>query len=178
MRTLSFKEGETLAFHFGYEDYSEPLAEYNVLADGQLIPTATSNTLIGVKRNNRWGWIDSENNIILPFVFDSGFVICYDGIIILQKDGKWGGIYRNDLTTAFDFRYGYLSHMYHSTYMASQTLGGLYALLRSGDVFLTDYKYQGFLENGHKRYVYYVRTNIFGMQVRGEIDLETGRELS
>ena len=178
MRSVNYQEGEMIASRYGYEDYSEPLAEYNVLAGGDLKKTVTSNTLIGVKRNGKWGWIDSENNVILPFVFDSGFILCYDGIIILMKNGKYGGIYRNDFTTAFDFCYGYLSHVYHGTYLASKTMGGLQALVRPGDVFLTDYKYLGFLDNGYQRYTKYVKTGLFGIQIEGKIDLETGREMS
>ena len=96
----------------------------------------------------------------------------------MKKDEKYGGIYRNDFTTAFEFRYGFLSHVYHGTYMATKTLRGLQALVRPGDVFLTDYKYLGFLDNGYQRYTKYVRTGFFGIQIEGKIDLETGRELS
>lgn len=64
------------------------------------------------------------------------------------------------------------------TYMATKTLRGLQALVRPGDVFLTDYKYLGFLDNGYQRYTKYVRTGFFGIQIEGKIDLETGRELS
>ena len=178
MKRLSSYEADLLVMQYGYEDYSEPMAEYYVLEGGSLEQTPTSNTLIGVKRNGRWGWIDSDNHTILPFVFDSGFVTCYNGIILLQKDGKWGGVYRNDLKIAFDFQYGYLGHIYHNTYTASKVLGGLSALVKPGDVMLTGYRYGGFFNNGNRRYTKYVRTGLFGIQLEGEIDLETGREIS
>lgn len=178
MKSLTSYEADLLVMQYRYEDYSEPMAEYYVLEEGSLKQTPTSNTLIGVMQDGRWGWIDSDNNTILPFIFDSGFVTCYNGIILLQKDGKWGGINRHDLTIAFDFQYGHLGHIYHDTYVASRVLGGPSALLKPGDRMLTDYKYLGFLNNGNQRYTKYVRTNFFGFQVEGQIDLETGREIS
>lgn len=87
MKRLTSYDADLLVMQYCYEDYSEPMAEYYVLEDGSLKQTPTSNTLIGVMRNGRWGWIDSDNNTIMPFFFDSGFVTCYNGIILLQKVG-------------------------------------------------------------------------------------------
>lgn len=53
MKRLTSYEAELLVMKYGYEDYSELLAEYYVLEDGFLEHTPTSNTLLGVMKNGR-----------------------------------------------------------------------------------------------------------------------------
>ncbi|MBE6306628.1 MAG: WG repeat-containing protein [Bacteroidales bacterium] len=164
-------------FKSKYEDVSEPLYEYRVNSDRSLTLLCEP-TLLGVKKGGKWGWVNENNEFVIPPIYDHGFVICYDGIIVLEKNGYYGGLYRATLTTAFQFKYDYLSHMYNQTYLA-QNSSGLQALVKPGDIRLTDYKYIGF-----KEYIYrsdiatYVRRGFFGNEVSGNIDLETGRELT
>ena len=96
----------------------------------------------------------------------------------MKKDGYRGGLYRSTLTIAFQFRYKYLSHFYNQTFNAHRS-DGLQTLVKPDDIQLTDFKYIGFIEYNHRKDIAkYVRNNFFGMQVSGDINLETGRELS
>lgn len=162
-------------FESRYEDISEPLKEYNVRYDGSLIETSSSESLLGVKKNGKWGWVDSNNRFVIQPEYDSGFVVCFDGIIILQKYGKWGGLYRRNLSTAFSFKYDYLGHAYDETYIVHNS-GGKCALVKPGDRMLTGYNYIGFSKYNNGSITEYVKSGFFG-ESRGRIDLSTGREL-
>ena len=100
-----------------YDDVSEPLKEYKVGLDGSLIELPSSCTLLGVEKYGKWGWIDTSDRFVIPAEYDSGFVLCYNGIIVLQKDEKYGALYRNSLTKAFHFRYSWLEYFYNDTYV-------------------------------------------------------------
>ena len=179
MDFANYWNDSSLRFRFEsrYDDVSEPLAEYRVNSDGSLTKLGAP-TLLGVEKNGKWGWVNINNEFIIPPIFDSGFVLCYNGIIIMKKDGYYGALYRSTLSTAFQFRYTYLSHCYNQTFLAHRS-DGLQALVKPGDIQLTDFKYIGLIEYNHRKDVAkYVRNNFFGMQVSGDINLETGRELS
>ncbi len=162
-------------FESHYDDVSEPLKEYNVGDDGSLYETATSETLLGVEKNGRWGWVDANNMFVIQPIYESGFVTCYNGIIILTKDGYWGGIYRRNGTIAFSFRYTHLSYAYRDTYVARNSMNKC-ALIKPGDRMLTSCNYIGFSEYNQGPITEYVKSGLFGKS-RGYIDLETGREI-
>lgn len=173
-----FWENQELVAYFKnrYEDVSEPLKEYRVNGDGTLTQLGPP-TLLGVKRDGKWGWVNVSDEFVIPPVYDYGFVLCYDGIIIMVKNGYYGGIYRATLTPAFQFQYKYLSHFYNMTFLAHNS-ERLQALVKPGDIRLTDFKYIGFLEYNHRKDIAkYVRRNFWGNEVSGDIDLETGKEL-
>ena len=157
-----------------YEDISEPLGEYQVHDDGSLT-LIREPRLLGVKKNGKWGWIDSSERFVIPAIYDQGFVLCYDGVILLVKDGKYGGLYSINMTSAFQFRYERLGYLKAGTYIATDS-SGMQALVRPGDNMLTDYKYIGFMSDYANR-ITYVRRGFFG-ETSGIIDPETGRELS
>ncbi len=162
-------------FESHYDDVSEPLKEYIVEDDGSLTETSTSKTLLGVKRNGKWGWVDANNMFVIQPLYDTGFVTCYNGIMLPQKNGQWGGIYRRNGSIAFSFRYSHLSYAYRDTYVARNSSDKC-ALVRPGDQMLTGYNYIGFSTYNQGRRTEYVKAGFFG-QSRGYIDLETGREL-
>ena len=162
-------------FESRYEDVSEPLKEYNVGDDGSLYETPTSKTLLGVKKNGKWGWVDANNMFVIQPVYDSGFALCFDGVILLTKDGLHGGLYSSNFTTAFQFKYKQLTYLKAGTYIARNS-SSMQALVRPGDIMLTSYKYVGFLEDYAHR-ITYVRNGFFG-EISGLIDPETGNELS
>lgn len=61
--------------------------------------------LAAVCLNNKWGLIDENENLIIPFEYDSQFFSLEDDLITAFKDGKWGIIdYDNNIIT--DFIYG------------------------------------------------------------------------
>lgn len=157
-----------------YEDISEPLKECQVHRDGSL-SLMREPRLLGVKKNGKWGWIDSSERFVIPAIYDTGFVLCYDGVILLEKDGKYGGLYSANMTIAFQFKYKRLSYLKAGTYIATDS-SGMQALVRPGDNMLTSYKYIGFLVDFANR-ITYVRRGFFG-ETKGIIDPETGRELS
>lgn len=161
-----------------FDDVSEPLKEYLVGQDGSLTETSSSCSLLGVEKNGKWGWIDTSGAFVIPAIYDSGFAGCYNGIIELQKNGKWGAIYRdNPSEQAFSFKYNYLSSFYRDTYCAFNS-NDMCALVKPGDVLLTEYKYKGFSKYNSGNITEYVRSGFLGLEVRGKIDLNTGRELS
>ena len=166
---------QQLFFEPIYDEISEPLKEYSVEYDNSLRQTPTSDSLLGVKMNGKWGWVDSNNCFVLLPLYDSGFVTCYNGIILLQKDGKWGGIYRNNGAIAFSFKYDRLGHAYNETYVAHNS-NNRCALVKPGDRMLTGYNYIGFSIYNHGSITEYVKTGFWGVS-RGNIDLNTGREL-
>lgn len=174
MKQVTYKEAENVCFHLGYEDMGEPLKEYTVV-EGKLHETDTSCTLIGVRKNGKCGWIDASGSIIIPFEYDNYWVVCHNGIIVLEKNGKYGGLYRHNLRTAFSFNYDYLSQCYNMTFNANKN--GYWGLVKPGDVMLTQFNYIGFYRNDGCRYTMFQKKELFGNISSGQIDLETGREL-
>lgn len=160
-----------------FEDVSEPLKEYHVNLDGSLEEVSSSCSLLGVRQNGKWGWIDTSGRFVISAVFDFGFVNCFDGIIVLSRNGCQGAIFRDDLSQAFQFKYKQLGHFYRDTFCA-WNFNGKCALLKPGDIKVTDFKYDGFSKYNQGNITQYVRTNFFGMQVKGNIDILTGKELS
>lgn len=161
-------------FRQKYEDISEPLKEYRVNHDGSLTLLRAPRYL-GVRKNGKWGWIDSYENFVIPAIYDHGFVLCYDGVVLLERNGVYGGLYIDTLATAFRFEYCRLSYIKDGTYMAYDHNNKI-ALVRPGDIMLTGYKYTGFLEDYAHR-ITYVRHSFWG-ESSGIIDLQTGEELS
>lgn len=61
--------------------------------------------LAAVCLNDKWGLIDENENLIIPFEYDSQFFSTEDELITALKDGKWGVIdYKNNIIA--DFIYG------------------------------------------------------------------------
>lgn len=162
-------------FESCYEDVSEPLKEYIVNNDGSLTETCTSDSLLGVCVNGKWGWVDMNNMFVIQPIYDSGFITCYNGIVVLQKNGQWGGLYRQNTATAFSFKYQYLGHAYGSTYTA-QNYSNKLALVKPGDRLLTDFVYIGFSKYNVGSITEFVKSGFWG-ETRGRINLDTGREL-
>lgn len=184
MDKITYEEGKRIAIQYGYDDYGEPLKEFRLIQDhcchnsgGILEEIETSCTLISVRKNGKCGLIDSNNNIKLPFEYDDLFCNCKNGILVLRKNGKFGGLYRYNLNSvAFDFKYDYLGCIYNMTFNA--LFNGYYGLLKPGDIQLTGFKYRGFLIHDGGRYTRFDRINFWGNDIQGQIDLETGEELS
>ena len=174
-RNYFSNETQKIFFESYYEDISEPLKEYIVGSDGSLHETPTSQTLLGVKRNGKWGCVDSNNMFIIQPIYDSGFVTCYDGIIVMQKNGDWGGLYRYDGATAFSFKYHHLSYAYGSTYVARNRFNRC-ALVKPDDRMLTGFDYKGFSNYNQGNITEFVKSGFFG-DSKGYIDLNTGIEL-
>lgn len=166
---------DNVMFSGRYEDVSEPLKEYYVDDEGRMIQTPTSCTLLGVKSktNSRWGWIDANGHYVIPAEYDSGWILCYNGIIILEKNGKYGGLYRNGLGTAFSFIHDYIGHCYRDVYCVHK--GDLVALMKSEYNKVTGFNYLG-ITNDHVGPIFgYVKQGLFG-QKTGRINVLTGVE--
>ena len=173
----NFFNNDTQRFFFEshYEDISEPLKEFTVGNDGSMYEISTSQTLLGVRKNGKWGWVDSNNMFVIQPIYDSGFVTCYNGVIIMQKHGEWGGIYRKNQLIAFSYKYAHLSHAYGNTYVARNSINKC-ALVKPGDKMLTGFNYKGFSVYNNGNVTEYVKSGFFG-ESKGFIDLETGIEL-
>ncbi|MBR1520705.1 MAG: hypothetical protein IJ635_05650 [Bacteroidaceae bacterium] len=170
-----FNDLNVTRFRYQFDDI-ELLREYNVGLDNSLIESSSSCSLLGVQKNGKWGWINLRGQFVIPAIYDSGFVECYNGIILLQKNECWGGLYRDTLSTAFHFKYEYLSHAWRDIYVAWSN--DRCALIKPVDIAITDYKYKGFSKYNRGNITEYVRIGFLGREVHGDIDLETGRELS
>ena len=158
-----------------YEDVSEELKEYIVKDNGDL-ELCGAPTLLGVKKNGKWGWVNIKDEFEIPPLYDNGFVCCYNGIICqIEKDGKYGALYRRDGSVAISFEHCYLTHIYNNTFhsMNNNNLGGL---VKPGDIRLTPNIY--LFKNGpYGRYCEFVKWNFWGRKTEGRIDLETGKEV-
>lgn len=170
-----FTYDDVARYSFQFEDVSEPLKEYNVGYDGSLCETSSSCSLLGVKKNGKWGWIDTAGRFIIPPMYDSGFVLCFNGVIILDKNGCQGGLYRSSLSQAFQFKYKRVSHAWKDTYVAWNN-NGRCALVKPGDRLLTSFIYKGFSQYNRGKITEFVKGGFLG-DSSGNIDLETGREL-
>lgn len=157
------------------QDVSEPLKEYSVHPDGSL-SLDREPWLLGVKVNGKWGWINKAGRYIIPSEYDEGFVVCYNGIILLNKNGLCGGLYINNLATAFSFKYNELIYVYGKTYVAFNSSRKC-ALVQPGDRMLTDFDYLGFSIYNTGNITGFVKESFWGSKVEGKIDLNTGREL-
>lgn len=60
--------------------------------------------LAAVCLNDKWGLIDENENLIIPFEYDSQFFMLDDELISAEKDGKWG-IIDYDNNVIIDFIY-------------------------------------------------------------------------
>ena len=157
------------------QDVSEPLKEYKVGSDGSLT-LQREPWLLGVKVEGKWGWINKEGRFIIPPIYDYGFVLCYNDIIILEKNGKYGGLFSNGFQEAFEFKYNHLSYAYGKTYVARNN-SDMCALVQPGDKMLTGFNYIGFMQPNGTPYTEFVKKGFLGNRVTGRIDLSTGREL-
>ena len=169
-----FSRDDVARYSFRYEDVSEPLKEYRVNIDGSLVETETSCSLLGVKQDGKWGWIDASGHFVISPAYDHGFVLCYNGIIILDKNGCQGGLYRDNLKQAFKFQYELLSHCWRDTYVAWNA-NDRCALVKPGDLMLTSFAYKGFSKYNQGKITEYKKSGFFG-DTTGYIDLETGIE--
>ena len=129
---------------------------------------STSQTLLGERKNGKWGWVDSNNVFVIQPIYDSGFVTCFNGIIIMQKHGEWGGIYRKNELIVFSFKYAHLSHAYGKTYVARNSFNKC-ALVKSGDNMLTGFNYKGFSVYNNGNVTKYVKSRFLG-ESKGFID--------
>lgn len=165
-------------FMSAFDDVSEPLHCYSVaLDDAGTLTDIRPPYLLGVKKNGKWGYVDIHHNFVIEPQFDNGFGICYNGILVNQKNGNYGGIYIETGKIAFSFVYQWLGFTYNDTYVARK--GEIMcALLKPGDVKLTDFNYLGITNEIHNGTAGYLRKNWLGNYVKGRIDLNTGKELS
>ena len=157
------------------EDVSEPLKEYSVGYDDSL-SLEREPWLLGIKVNGKWGWINKSGRFIIQAEYDEGFVTAYNGILILKKNGYYGGLYLSDFSKAFSFRYNQLVHAYKRTYVAFNS-SRMCALVQPGDNMLTNYSYLGFSQYHQGSVTEFIKKGFWGNQVAGRIDLDTGREL-
>ena len=158
-----------------YDDVSEPLKEYFVDDEGYIHETPTSCTLLGVKSKStgRWGWIDTGGTYVLPAEFDNGWILCHNEIIILEKNGKYGGIFRNDQRIAFNFIYDYIGHIFRDVFCVHRN--NRVALMRPGENRITDFDYLGITRDHIGPVFGYVKKTLFG-QKSGKINVLTGVE--
>lgn len=72
-----------------------PCFSQSILKDGIKIVPPSGQTLIAFSQSGKYGFIhnDSSAEIVIPAIFDDVYVEDYrlsDGMILVQKDGKWG----------------------------------------------------------------------------------------
>lgn len=166
---------DNVMFSGQFEDVSEPLKEYYVDDDGCFTQTPTSCTLLGVKSKftGRWGWIDTNGVFVIPAEYDSGWIDCYNGIMIMEKNGKYGGLYRNSQKLAFSFTYDYVGQCYRDVFCVHKN--NRVALMRPGENKITGFDYLG-ITNDHIGPIFgYVKDGFFG-QKSGKINVLTGIE--
>lgn len=53
--------------------------------------------LITAKKNNKWGFVDGKNKIIIPFIYSKANNFS-QGLVSVKKNGKWGFIDRTNKT--------------------------------------------------------------------------------
>lgn len=167
---------DNVMFSGEYDDVSEPLKEFTVDDEGRLCETSTSRTLLGVKskRTGRWGWINGSGTYVIPAEYDFGWILCYNGIIILEKNGKYGGLYRSGLKTAFNFVYDYVGYCYRDVYCVHKN--NRVALMKPGEERVTGFDYVG-ITNDHIGPVFgYAKEGYSGLKY-GKINVLTGIEL-
>lgn len=165
-------------FKSKYDDISEPLMEYEIEYDGSL-RLIREPRLLGVEKNGKWGWIDVNEHFVIPALYDYGFVLCYSGVVLLEKDGKYGALYTSDFSTvAFSFKYDHITAEKYNTFILTNSLGNC-ALARPGDDLLTGFNYLGFLKRQIQPHLLtYAKVGLLGIKYMGEIDLRDGREVS
>lgn len=172
-----FTYDDVVKYSWRFEDVSEPMKEFIIAHDGSSQEASTSCTLMGVRKNGKWGWIDTNEHLVIPCMYDSGFTQAENGIIILCKDGLWGGLYRDNFSIAFTFKYtGIITQFHRDTFVVWNNRNRC-ALIKPGDIMLTGFDYKGFSKFNRGKITEYVRASFFG-EVHGDIDLETGREIS
>ena len=176
MKKMEYKDGESIANLHGYDGYGEPLKELVQMGD-HYEESDTSKTLISVRKSGKWGWIDADGCVKIPFEFDYAWATCTCGIICMKKNGKEGGLFRNDFSQAFAFKYQSLEHMYQDTFLAILPGDDMWGLVKPGDVQLTQPNKYAFLINNCSRYTGFKKRTIFGGLRDGRIDLLTGEEL-
>lgn len=166
-----------------YEDYSEAMREFVTDWSDPNNPkdVVVEPSLFGVQINGKWGWIDKHNNLVIPAIYDQTYPFCNNGIIVLEKDGKCGAIYKKDGSIAFDFIYGCIGQVYKDTYllhkMSDWKSGVPYgALAKPKNRILTSFDYAIYNEPCWSRTRKYAKRDFFGTS-EGTIDLETGKEL-
>lgn len=80
-----------------------PIAEYEGIEDIR----HASGHLFTVKKNDKWGVLDLNSNVIIPFSYDSAIEF-NDGFAIVKRDGLFGIIDECD-NTLIEFKYRYIS---------------------------------------------------------------------
>lgn len=165
-----------LEFNQAYDNVSEPLHCYKEDSFGRMTDECPP-YLLGVKKNGKWGYVDIHHRFVVEPQFDDGFALCTNGILVSKKNGNYGGIYLKTGKIAFSFVYQWLGYAYNNTYVARK--GEIMcALLKPGDVKLTEFKYLGITNEIRNGTAGYLRKNFWGKHVEGRIDLNTGKELS
>lgn len=162
-----------------YDDWSEGLKEYTDEEDGSLTLNGEP-TLLGVKKNGKWGWVNVNNEFEIQPEYDNVYPCCYNGYIALTKNGLWGALNRKDGSIAINFEYAYLSVIYKNTFLYITDRNGWWGgLIKPGNIRLTPAVYK-FKEGPYGRYCDYIKkvTFLFSTTtVSGRIDLETGKEM-
>ncbi len=80
-----------------------PIVEYEDIEDIR----HASGHLFSVKKNEKWGVMDINNNVIIPFLYDLAIEF-NDGFAIVKRDGLFGVIDECD-NVLIEFNYGYMS---------------------------------------------------------------------
>lgn len=163
----------------------EPLKEYIIEPDldnpestlGGILKEVAPPTLHSFRMDGKYGWINSNGEVVIPPEYDSDQSSVYHGVLVLKKNGKYGGYYRKNLTQAFSFKYHFLQHLYNETHLACDD-NGWYYLIKPGDKRITSHKYIGFLKDNGIRYGQFRRRNFWGHIIGGYIDYETGIEIT
>ena len=169
----------------GNSTIGEALKEYIVVPDldnpgstlGGILKEVASPSLYSFRKNGKYGWINSNNEVVIPPEYDSDQSSVYHGVLILSKNRRYGGYYRKNLKQAFSFKYRFLQHLYNETHLACDD-DGWYYLVKPGDKTITRHKYIGFLKDNGIRYGQFRRRNFWGKAISGYIDYETGIEIT
>lgn len=159
----------------GLQDVSEPLKEYRINEDDSLT-LMREPWLLGVQVNGKWGWINKSGHFIIPAIYDSGWVLCYNDLLVLTKNGKQGALYMPNLSQVMSFKYDCLKLVYNQTFISIDS-NNRCALLRPYDHMLTGYDYTGISVERVGPITSFVKKGLFGITVHGKINLDTGREL-
>ena len=166
---------DNVMFSGEYDEVSEPLKEYTVDDEDYIHETSTSCTLLGVKskKTGHWGWINTSGTFIISAEYDSGWIRCYNGIVILQRNGKYGGLYRTDLKIAFKFEYEYIGVCFKDVYCVRKN--GRIALSRPCETRVTDFNYHGITREHDGPVFGFVKDDLYGKK-SGKINVLTGEE--
>ncbi len=92
----------------------------------------TNSSFIMAKKKAKYGWINSKNEILIPFIYDDFYTTKgFDaGLILVQSGGKWGIITKNN-TVVQNMQYDEISYIDEDTKLARVKQNSKYGYINS-----------------------------------------------